>query len=245
MTHFNAGLFHLELVNPSWSNSYLDFLFLHLMARCHSFFSTAVVRKFLSSKCFGNKMHLLHSSSKDSDCWSSSRGPESSKMFTKTSVRPLLYGTWGMSQYWILDIHLLKPLWKMKTNDAFYSVSRRWQFGAREMGTLKYFLSSCKVADTAVQAFELFLYVPVQIWKRCWRTVQRLGKPVLVVYGCATLCCKIVWTQKLSKMDYDQDWIEDQDWKLLWSFSRWHLSTGTLSWSRRWKLDCLEVLLYK
>lgn len=115
----------------------------------------------------GTKCTFFIGSSKDSDCWSSSRGPESSKMFTKTSVRPLLYGTWGMSQYWILDIYLLKPLWKTKTNYAFYSVSRRWQFGAREMGILKYFLSSCKVAGTAVQAFELFLYVPVQIWKRC------------------------------------------------------------------------------
>lgn len=36
-----------------------------------------------------------------------------------------------------------------------------------EMGTLKDLISNCKVEGTAVQAFELFLYVAVKIWKRC------------------------------------------------------------------------------
>jgi len=88
-------------------------------------------------------------------------------MFTKKSARSVLYGTQGMSHHWIVVIIPLKPLWKMRISDAVYSARKRCQFCAREMGTPKDFLSNCKVADIAVQAFELFLHVVVKIWKRC------------------------------------------------------------------------------
>lgn len=128
-------------------------------------------------------------SCKDTDCWSSSQCPDSTKMFTKKSARSMLYGTQGVSQYWILDIIPQKSLWKIRTNDAICSARKRWQFWAREMGTLKDFLSNCKVAGTAVQAFELFLYVAVKIWKRCWRTLQcPFGGAWQADLSCLRLC---------------------------------------------------------
>lgn len=127
--------------------------------------------------------------------------PDSSKMFTKKSARSVLYGTQGMSQHWILDISPLKPLWKMRTNDAICSARKRCQFCA-----LKDFLSNCKVTDIAVQAFELFLYVAVKIWKRRWRTLQcPFGGARQAGRSCLRLCYLVL--QAYLNSQAKQNWL--------------------------------------
>lgn len=94
-----------------------------------------------------------------------------------------------MSQHWLIDVNPLKSLWKVKTSDVTCSAREKMcQLCARDVGTLKDFLSKNKVPDMAVQASELFLEVAIKIQKRSCRILQCLfGGAWQADLGCPSL----------------------------------------------------------
>lgn len=74
------------------------------------------------------------------DCWSIPESPDSGEMFTKKSAESVLFGTQGMSQQQIIDINPLKPLWKVKTNDATRSAREKMSVLCKRYGYTEGFL---------------------------------------------------------------------------------------------------------